>query len=628
MVLQKCLDQINDLCGKDDEAILLLLLDDAKNFRNPASRLTKKRSFVRKWYNKPLSRLILTLVCMVLLLLPFMEHRHSFSATSLYDWRNETVAETYRNYFPIAIPIEGVCLFIVTVSCIIRSYLVFAFDRVLFCKLFWTSRLSPFYRSEFFLMIICIVSLTIYWIFWLSSIIHYAIHEYASIEHKFLLIRQLIRPLFLIAHVHLMRKVIKAIFLAFIPVLRVIGLFVSIIFLFALIGEIIFEDNNEYFESIPKAMWALLIYSTASNSPNILVSSYEESRFAFVYFQGFFLLSNVFILNILTMLLAIQFMLFIKKSVKRSYKCRFINLLNVFERLNSTGKTLRDMNDVLKEAGIKNFGTDTPTDEPPESDHPIDEFRKFCNNFQAYSSLTDSSNIQKKKWHRIDYFEAVVNITGAVVAFAHVIVITKFIVGKNENALSITIIVFSVISPIEFILKTVFIVWYLFFSLQKEEKKSCASFFNVIVNKCFAIVATGLDMCALLVVFLMGIVILTLSDNDQMMKLIQWTNILVLLRFMLLVITSRFFSDVVHTLLHALYLLLPLGLLGYLVYYLFAVVGIFLFHEKVDLLLDSSTAECGNFEDMKYFSFNFQDFASSHVTLWNLMQRQQLVHFC
>ena len=118
-------------------------------------------------------------------------------------------------------------------------------------------------------------------------------------------------------------------------------------------------------------------------------------------------------------------------------------------------------------------------------------------------------------------------------------------------------------------------------------------------------------MCILLVLFPMGIVILTLSDNDQMMKLVQWTNILVLLRFMLILITSRFFSDLVHTLLHALYLLLPLGLLGYITYYLFAIVGILLFHEKVDLL-DSSTA-------FEYSSFNFQDFASSQVTLWNLM---------
>ena len=620
-------DQINDLCDEDDEAILLLLLDDAKNFRNPACRLTKKRSFVRKLYNKPLSRLILTLVCMVLLLLPFMEHRNSFSATSLYDWRNETVAESYRNYFPIAIPIEGFCLFIVTVSCIIKCCLVFTYDWDLFCKLFWKNRLSSFYRSEFFLTITCIVSLTIYWIFWLSSIIHYAIHEYTSIEPKFLLIRQLIRPLFLIAHVHLIRKVIKAMFWAFILVLRVIGLFVSIIFLFALIGVIFFEDNNEHFESIPKAMWSLLIYSTSSNSPDILVSSYEDSRFSFLYFQVFFLLSNIFTLNILTLLLAIEFMLFIKGSVKRSYKCRFINLLNVFERLKSTGKRLSHMNNVLIKTGIKRFDIDTPTDEPPEPDHPIDdrlwfEFRNFCNTFQAdNSALTDYI---ENKW--IVFFGVVVNIAGVVIAFAHVTMITIFIIEKNENALISTITAFSVIFPIELTLKTVFTICYLFLNTHPIALKSCDPLFNFTCNdvkknvkKCFMIAKTGLDMCALLAAFIMGmIVILSLSNNDQIMKLIQWINVLVLLRFILLVITSRFFSDVVHTLLHALYLLLPLGLLGYLVYYLFAVVGIFLFDEKVDLL-DFSTAECGNFKDLDYNSFNFQDFASSQVTLWNLM---------
>ena len=610
MVLQKCLDRINDICGEDDEAILLLLLDDANNFRNPASRLTKKRSFVRKLYNKPLSRLILTLACMVLLLLPLMEHRNSFSATSLYDWRNETVAESYRNYFSIAIPIEGVCLFIVTVSCIIRCCLVFTFDRVLLCKLFWTSGLSPFYRSEFFLTIICIISLTIYWIFWLSSIIHYAILGYASIEHKFLLIRQLIRPLFLYAHVHLIRKVNKAMFLAFIPVLRVIGLFVSIIFLFALIGVIFFEDNNEYFGSIPKAMWSLLTYSTESNSPDILISSYEDSRFSFVYFQVFFFLSNILSLNILTLLLASEFMGFIKESVKRSCKCRFINFLNA---------------QVYKE----HHGIDTPNSNTSIQNREqlaIDEdplWLKFCmlNQIDITAlALADPYTADIENW--IVYFRDAVTITSGVVALAHAIVITIFIESKNENALIFTTAVFSVIFPVEIILKTIITVCYLLFlKTSPEALKSCTpSFFNVTcdVENCLVIAKTGLDMCALLAAFIMDIVILTLSDNDQQMKLVQWINVIVILRFMLLVITSRFSSDVVHTLLHALYLLLPLGLLGYLLYYLFAVVGIFLFHEKVDLL-DSSTAECGNFQDLKYFSFNFQDFASSQVTLWNLM---------
>ena len=618
MVLQKCLDRINDLCGKDDEAILLLLLDDAKNFRNPACRLTKKRSFVRKLYNKPLSRLILTLVCMVLLLLPFMEHRHSFSATSLYDWRNETVAESYRNYFPIAIPIEGVCLFIVTVSCIIRCCLVFTYDRVLFYKLFWTSRLSSFYRSEFFLTIICIVSLTIYWIFWLSSIIHYAIHEYTSTEHKFLLIRQLIRPLFLIAHVHLIRKVIKAMLLVFIyipSVLRVIGLFFSIIFFFALIGVCFFEDNNEYFESIPKAMWSLLTYSTSSNSPDILVSSYEDNRFSFVYFQVFFLLSNIFNLKMLTLLLAIGFFGFIKKSVKHSYKCRFINFLNALEY-----EEVHEIDDLLY--SNTTFQNCEHCEQLAIIKDPL--WKKFCNlcddQFQTsvqvkiYFALTDPSKADNENW--IFYFRDAVTITSGVVALAYVIVITIFTVEKNENALIFTTIVFSIIFPIELILKTIIIASYLFFSrMPPEALKFCTlSFCKVTccVKNCLMIAKTGLDMCILLVVFPMCIVSLTLSDDaDRMMKLVQWTNILVLSRFMLIVITSRFFSDVVHTLIHALYLLLHLGLLGYLVYYLFAIVGIILFHEKVDLL-DSSTA-------FEHVSFNFQDFASSQVTLWNLM---------
>ena len=516
------------MTSKRDQ-ICAALFDDAKNFRNPAFRLTKRRSFVRMMYNKPLIRLILTLVCMVLLLLPFMEHRNSFSATSLYDWRNETVAESYKNYFPIAIPIEGVCLFIVTVSCIIRCCLVFTFDWALFCELFWKNRLSSFYRSEFFLMIICIVSLTIYWIFWLSSIIHYAIHGYASIEHTFLLIRQLIRPLFLIAHVHLIRKVIKAMFLVFIyiPVLRVIGLLVSIIFLFALIGVCFFEDNNEYFESIPKAMWSLLTYTTESNSPDILISSYEESRFSFVYFQVYFFLSNILSLNILTLLLAIGFIGFIKASVKRSYKCRFINFLNAIEYekvhgiddplysiqnwkdaiRNTTIISIQNWEDPIRNTSdpISNTSIQNNTSDPisntsiqnceqlPNTIIPL--WKKFCYFCDKADDLTPPFAGDNEKW--IFYFKDAVAILSAVVALAHAIVITIFIESKNENALIFTTAVFSVIFPIELIFKTIITASYLF--LSRTPLKSCTAPFLVCktvtgqVKNCLMIAKTAME---------------------------------------------------------------------------------------------------------------------------------------
>ena len=76
----------------------------------------------------------------------------------------------------------------------------------------------------------------------------------------------------------------------------------------------------------------------------------------------------------------------------------------------------------------------------------------------------------------------------------------------------------------------------------------------------------------------------------------------------------------VRLLFHLALLLMPLGLLAYIFYYTFAVLGIYFFEYQIestaDSILNNSICNGTAYETLKYHPY---DFASSLVTLWNLM---------
>lgn len=61
------------------------------------------------------------------------------------------------------------------------------------------------------------------------------------------------------------------------------------------------------------------------------------------------------------------------------------------------------------------------------------------------------------------------------------------------------------------------------------------------------------------------------------------------------------------------------------VYYVFAIIGIILFRGVIvapgnsSLAPDNGSAPCGSFEQLEYWTNNFDDFAAALVTLWDVM---------
>ena len=59
------------------------------------------------------------------------------------------------------------------------------------------------------------------------------------------------------------------------------------------------EEGEAYFRDLPTATWSLVVLTTTSNFPDIMIPAYNHSRWACVYFVTFLLLSLFLLMNLL-----------------------------------------------------------------------------------------------------------------------------------------------------------------------------------------------------------------------------------------------------------------------------------------------------------------------------------------
>ena len=232
--------------------------------------------------------------------------------------------------------------------------------------------------------------------------------------------------------------------------------------------------------------------------------------------------------------------------------------------------------------------------------------------------------------------------TSLPLAIIHTITLTVLIVKDFDNsltnpnsAMTTALLTFSFIFIPEFIARIwLIIVAYIFERKQMCNKRSCVSFkdwflkghrnrFSSELKHCFSIIVYIVDLLMLFTIIILGFVHVPCLygqclSGSNLFQLLRVNNILVLLRLLRMTTMNVLFARVIHTLFHVLVLLTPFILLGYLLYYEFAVLGMTIFHNSNFTDADAMT-RCGSYENLYYYPYNFEDFSSSMVTLWNLM---------
>lgn len=102
-------------------------------------------------------------------------------------------------------------------------------------------------------------------------------------------------------------------------------------------------------------------------------------------------------------------------------------------------------------------------------------------------------------------------------------------------------------------------------------------------------------------------------------------NTLIVFRFLRIIPNVKPMAIVTSTILGLIQNLRAFGGILVVVYYVFAIFGINLFRGVIvppgnsSLVPNNSSAPCGSFEQLGYWSNNFDDFAAALITLWNVM---------
>ena len=670
-----------------DDPIIECTLLDALNYRPLAPRLTRRRLQLRKYYHSFLLQVFIKgAPLLMLIVLPFFENQHSFSSSSDYQGKEENSGDN-KSYFWTSIVLEVVFLSIVTTDALLRWFMLFPSGRE-FKELYKCES----YAVDFRLSICYIVTLLITWILLIVRIIIYAMNGHTHALTIVTFLCQFVRPVFIITQVELIREALKAIFYTFLQLFSINILLILVIFLFAMIGLIIFplhtnysnnatnttmmtfdiDEGNEYFSSLSQAYWNMLVYLTAANSPDILTPAYKHHRAYFLYFGTYFFITHYFLLKVIIALYAVRFMSFLNDSMCKSYKNRLTNLSVAFaliakkrvyvnaeirpEDVFSTGITIQT-NDVKKYAKKIKLVLDEQEFNDMLNNSSISDilfkdqldWNDFKNLFLTMFSCKD--RIQMPVFHMGVCYESCLIIqlyvafTSLPLAIIHTITLTVLIVKDFDNsltnsnsAMTTASLAFSFIFIPEFIARICLIIAMSNICQRRKvrNKRSCFTFkdwflkghhnrFSPELKHCFSIIVYIVDLLILLAIIILGFVHVPCLygqclSGSNLFQLLQVNNTLVLLRLLRMTTMNVLFAIVVHTLAHILILLTPFILLIYLLYYEFAILGMTTFRNiNFDDIDGNAMTRCGSYENLYYYPYNFEDFSSSMVTLWNLM---------
>lgn len=128
-----------------------------------------------------------------------------------------------------------------------------------------------------------------------------------------------LRPIFLIDnhYCHGLRRAVRQIFQSLPPIIDMFTLALFFMFVFSIFGFYMFAANNHYFDDMPSTVGNLLVLATTANLPDIIMPSYEITRWSALYFV-LFVIIHLFLFTNLTM--AAVYEIFTRKEKEKFHK--------------------------------------------------------------------------------------------------------------------------------------------------------------------------------------------------------------------------------------------------------------------------------------------------------------------
>ncbi|XP_033717234.1 two pore channel protein 2 isoform X2 [Tursiops truncatus] len=472
----------------------------------------------------------------------------------------------------------------------------------------------------------------------------------ADVSVKPVRVRRLLRPFFLMQNSSMMKKTLKCIRWS-LPEMASVGLLLTAhLCLFTMLGMLLFPGEKDdrrdrqrltYFRNLPEALTSLLVLLTTANNPDVMIPAYSKNRLYAIFFIAFTLIGSLFLMNLLTAIIYNQFRGYLMKSLQTSLLRRRLGIRAAYKVLSSmtaegeahpggVGVKPQDFLQVLQKVQLDSDHKQAIMEKLHSRSGDLlsaDEFQKLFDEFDKrvikehpprpeYRSPFLQSAQFLFGHHYFDYLGNLMAL-GNLVTICVFLVLDAHVLPKDRDDFVLGI------------LSCVFILYYLLEMLLKVFALGLRGYLVSSSN-----VFDGLLTAVLLVLEISTLAVYRFPHPgwkpEALGLLSLWdvtrlVNMLVAFRFLRIIRSMELMAVVASTILDLIRNMRAFGGILAVVYYVFAIIGIILFRGVIvapgnsSLAPDNGSAPCGSFEQLEYWTNNFDDFAAALVTLWDVM---------
>ncbi|XP_067604102.1 two pore channel protein 2 isoform X2 [Pseudorca crassidens] len=606
-----------DLCL--DQAVVFI--EDAIQYRSINHRVDARSLWLYRRYYSSTSQWTLGFTIFLILALAFIETPSSLTSTSDVRYR----PAPWEPPCGLTEGVEALCLLVFVADVSVKSYLVG-----------WAQfRKNPWLLAYLVVLLVSLVD----WTVSLSLICQEPVR-----------VRRLLRPFFLMQNSSMMKKTLKCIRWS-LPEMASVGLLLAAhLCLFTMLGMLLFPSEKDdrrdrqrltYFRNLPEALTSLLVLLTTANNPDVMIPAYSKNRLYAIFFIAFTLIGSLFLMNLLTAIIYNQFRGYLMKSLQTSLLRRRLGIRAAYKVLSSmtaegeahpegVGVKPQDFLQVLQKVQLDSDHKQAITEKLHSRSGDLlsaDEFQKLFDEFDKrvikehpprpeYRSPFLQSAQFLFGHHYFDYLGNLMAL-GNLVTICVFLVLDAHVLPKDRDDFVLGI------------LSCVFILYYLLEMLLKVFALGLRGYMVSSSN-----VFDGLLTAVLLVLEISTLAVYRFPHPgwkpEALGLLSLWdvtrlVNMLVAFRFLRIIRSVELMAVVASTILDLIRNMRAFGGILAVVYYVFAIIGIILFRGVIvapgnsSLAPDNGSAPCGSFEQLEYWTNNFDDFAAALVTLWDVM---------
>ncbi|XP_061083949.1 two pore channel protein 2-like [Conger conger] len=601
----------------------IVFIEDAIQYRSINHRVDSRSLHFYRWYYSRLWQWGLGGVITVILTLAFVERPSSLSSTSDLRFKSPPREPPCG----LTESLELACLLTFSLDLAVKSYLIG-----------W----EEFRKNKWLIAYSVVIA---------GSVIDWTLSMSMACDEN-LRIRRLFRPFFLLQNSSLMKKTLKCLKRTLPEIASVILLLALHLCLFTMIGMLIFargensEENGEwetYFKDLPQSLSSLLVLLTTANNPDVMIPAYSVNRGYSVFFILFSGFGTYFLMKLLTAIIYNQFRGYLLMSIQTSILRRRLGIRAAFQVMcwGGQGKPsvpnhvervrVEVVVQVMRQVQMKSYYRQAVITKAQEH---ISGYIQG----EAFQKLFDELDKDRIKEHpplpvyrspalrRIQtvFSHWSVTVAGNAVALANVFCIFTILVMDSDK---------SIAERDDYYLEAIncfFIVYYLLEMVLKIFAFGWRGYLSYRSN-----VFDGL-LTVLLLVLQISIFATYRLPYPQwnpatqgllsLWEMARLVNMLIVFRFLRIIPEIKLMALVASTLVDLVKNLRAFAGILLVVYYVFAVLGIWLFQGAITVpstMRNSSgsnfTAGCGSYEQLGYWPNNFDDFASSLVLLYNIM---------